>query len=82
MSWQTAADSHKRGYAFAYDNLSRLTSSNYLENGIANNNYKTAYSYDKHGNMLTLQRYGLTAAATYGVIELGMTLHYIQIKCM
>ncbi|MDR2954946.1 MAG: RHS repeat-associated core domain-containing protein, partial [Prevotella sp.] len=52
-------------YDFAYDNLSRLKSANYTGDG----NFNTTYSYDKHGNMTTLQRYGLTDATTYGVID-------------
>jgi len=75
MNW-TAAGDKNRGYAFIYDNLSRLYSANYLENGAANTNYKIAYSYDKHGNLLTLQRYGKTTATTYGLID-NMTANTI-----
>ncbi|MCL1934034.1 MAG: DUF6443 domain-containing protein [Candidatus Azobacteroides sp.] len=69
MSWKLSGESMTRGYAFTYDNLSRLTVGNYLENGAANTNYKTAYSYDKMGNILTLQRYGKNTATTYGIID-------------
>lgn len=47
-----------KGYNFAYDNLSRLTSSAYLENNVASTKFNTSYSYDKHGNMLKLSRNG------------------------
>jgi RHS repeat-associated protein len=78
MSWKHNAETNPRGYAFVYDNLSRLTKANYLVNGAVqtynastptNPIYQTAYSYDKHGNIKTLQRYGLTAASTYGIID-------------
>ena len=75
MSWKPADETDTRGYAFSYDNLSRLTAANYLVNGSANTNYKTAYTYDKQGNMLTLQRYGKTTAAAYGLID-NLTMNY------
>ncbi|MDR2562415.1 MAG: DUF6443 domain-containing protein, partial [Prevotellaceae bacterium] len=69
MSWKQSNEAQPRGYAFAYDGLSRLTAANYLVNGAASNNYKTSYTYDKHGNLKTLQRYGKTTAANYGIID-------------
>lgn len=74
MDW-TTTDDKNRGYTFGYDALSRLTSANYLESGTANDSYKTAYSYDKHGNMLTTERYGRTTSSTYGLID-NMTMAY------
>lgn len=74
MDWTTTEDKN-RGYAFAYDALSRLTAANYLESGMANNSYKTAYSYDKHGNILTTERYGRTTSDTYGLID-SITMTY------
>lgn len=75
MSWKLSSETNTHGYAFTYDNLSRLTTSNYLVNGTANTNYKEAYIYDKHGNIATLQRYGKTAASTYGLID-NLTMTY------
>jgi RHS repeat-associated protein len=69
MQWGQAGKT--RTYNFSYDNLSRLKAATYTGDG----NFNTAYSYDKHGNMLTLQRYGLTAAATYGMID-NLTMNY------
>jgi RHS repeat-associated protein len=78
MSWKAQGETNLRGYAFAYDNLSRLTKASYLVNGAVqtynastptNPIYQTTYSYDKHGNIKTLQRYGLTAVSTYGIID-------------
>lgn len=68
MDWTVSGDK-TRGYAFTYDNLSRLTAANYLENAAANANYKTAYTYDKHGNMKTLQRYGKNTASGYNIVD-------------
>lgn len=76
MNWKQNTETNLRGYAFTYDDLSRLTGANYLENGTANTNFKAAYSYDKQGNMLTLQRYGKTTATTYGLID-NLSMSYI-----
>ncbi|SBW01083.1 DUF6443 domain-containing protein [uncultured Dysgonomonas sp.] len=63
MQWVQAGKTRK--YNFTYDNLSRLKTATYTGDG----NFNTAYTYDKHGNIKTLQRYGLTASATYGIID-------------
>lgn len=47
-----------KGYNFTYDHLSRLTSATYLESNVGGTKFSTSYSYDKHGNMLTLSRNG------------------------
>lgn len=84
MSWQVQGESYKRGYAFAYDNLSRITSSNYLKDGViqtynsstaTNPVYQTIYTYDKHGNIKTLQSYGKITSSTYGLID-NLTYDY------
>ena len=54
-SWNKG-EPHDRAYNFYYDRLSRLTSANY--SGLGKEDYTTAYSYYKHGNMLTLTRQG------------------------
>jgi RHS repeat-associated protein len=71
MQW--IVDNQSRKYDFTYDNLSRLKAAAYT--GIGSEQYGTAYSYDKHGNMLTLQRYGKTAASTYGLMD-NLTMTY------
>ncbi len=74
MSWKMSNEIPTRGYKFSYDNLSRLTAANYLENGSANDHFNTAYAYDKQGNMTSLNRRGNTGTATYGDIDvLAMT---------
>jgi YD repeat-containing protein len=60
MRWGSAATQMKT-YYFTYDNLSRLTAASFGGSmATSNENYSTAYSYDKHGNIQTLQRRGLT----------------------
>ena len=63
MQWGQAGKTRK--YNFTYDNLSRLKTAAYTGDG----NFNTLYTYDKHGNIKTLQRYGMTAASTYGIID-------------
>ncbi|MFV0328207.1 MAG: DUF6443 domain-containing protein [Dysgonomonas sp.] len=76
MSWKQSNESGTLGYAFKYDNLSRLTQAAYLGNGsVYNNGYETAYSYDKHGNIKTLRRNGRTSASTYGTVD-NLTMTY------
>ncbi|TWV06055.1 RHS repeat-associated core domain-containing protein [Bacteroidaceae bacterium HV4-6-C5C] len=75
MSWKMSNEIPTRGYKFSYDNLSRLTAANYLENGSANDHFNTAYAYDKQGNMTSLARKGNTGTATYGDIDV-LTMTY------
>lgn len=65
MQWGQAGKTRK--YTFTYDNLSRLKTAAYT--GESPTNFATSYTYDKHGNIKTLQRYGLTAASSYGIID-------------
>ena len=76
MQWTVQGDK-TRGYAFTYDPLSRLTAANYLEAGTTSDSYKTGYSYDKHGNMKTLSRWGKTAlGGTEGKEVDKLTINY------
>ncbi len=58
--WQSAHDNTKRGYAYLYDELNRLTESKYQFNGSLNGNtgshFNTQYAYDTQGNISTLTR--------------------------
>lgn len=56
MDWNVSNDK-SRGYNFSYDNLSRLTDATYLEGNVLSDKFNASYSYDKHGNMLSLTRY-------------------------
>ncbi len=61
MIWQVKGESGSRGYGFEYNQLSRLTSVNYLDNPQISNDYTAEYTYDKHGNFATINRYGNTS---------------------
>ncbi len=58
--WHTSADNVKRKYGYQYDNLNRLLEANYSKPNDQNtlNNYLEKLSYDKAGNILTLERNG------------------------
>jgi RHS repeat-associated protein len=51
LSWQ-AGTGNEQIYRYAYDYLDRITSAQ-----MTGNTYRTAYSYDQRGNLLTLDRY-------------------------
>ncbi|MDR2004459.1 MAG: hypothetical protein LBQ74_15645, partial [Prevotella sp.] len=65
MQWGQAGKTRK--YTFTYDNLSRLKGAVYT--GESPTNFAASYTYDKHGNIKTLQRYGMTTASAYGIID-------------
>ena len=53
-----------------------MTSADYMEAGETSSNYKIEkVSYDKHGNILLLKRYGKTSETDYGIADL-LTLTY------
>ena len=72
MQW--VADAKTRAYRFLYDDASRLTQAYYMENN-GNTHYNTQYSYDRMGNITSLQRYGLQDNNTYGLVD-NLTLTY------
>jgi hypothetical protein len=51
LSWQTGT-APAQVYTYTYDYLDRITSAQ-----MTGNTYRTAYSYDSRGNLLTLDRY-------------------------
>ena len=51
LSWQTGTG-NEQIYRYTYDYLDRITSAQMI-----GNTYRTAYSYDSRGNLLTLDRY-------------------------
>jgi len=61
------------GYNFYYDNLSRLTQAKYWECGSSSTPIEDQsmplITYDKHGNITALQRYGNTALTRFGLID-------------
>ncbi|GHV39013.1 hypothetical protein FACS1894179_03270 [Bacteroidia bacterium] len=76
MDWKQ--DSQTRKYTYTYDNLSRLKTAAYT--GIGSEQYGTSYSYDKHGNIKTLQRYGKKDAGngstSFGLVD-NLTMDHI-----
>ncbi|MEM9078773.1 MAG: DUF6443 domain-containing protein [Bacteroidota bacterium] len=68
VTWKTANDHIKRGYGYQYDNLSRITQATSTDNG----RYTLSnITYDKMGNILTLNRQGHTnaGATTFGEMD-------------
>ena len=61
MDWKVLQESHSHRYTFSYDGLNRLTDAVYDRGfGVSyvNTNYfNESMSYDKHGNILSLNRY-------------------------
>ena len=74
MSWKTGSET-LRGYRFGYDGLSRMTKAEYLLNGSLSDSYKVpSITYDKHGNITALQRWGKTSSG-YGLVD-NLTMGY------
>lgn len=64
-TWKTNTDVTKRSYGYQYDNLNRLTSAIYSKPNDAipaSGAYNESLSYDKNGNIKSLQRYGASDA--------------------
>ena len=75
MSWTANGASHS--YSFTYDGANRML------NATHGNNYFTekVTSYDKNGNITSLQRYGQTGASAYGLLDnLTYTLNGNQLS--
>ena len=71
--WRTLNDDKKRSYAYGYDALNRMKTASYsIENDIASaNRYNVGnITYDKNGNILTLQRNGFVNNATAQIDDL------------
>ncbi len=68
--WRSVNDvsgGYTRGYAYSYDDLNRLTSADYGEKTTGSYNFSYGYSvpsisYDKNGNIMTLERKGYNNA--------------------
>ena len=56
--WKTSSDNIHRGYGYLYDKLNRLTDAYFGTNHQINNHFNEHLSYDKNGNITTLQRTG------------------------
>lgn len=69
QTWKTASQANNRGFTYGYDGFKRLQDAAY--SGIGNENYSlSGMNYDANGNILTLQRNGLTGSNTWGPIDI------------
>ena len=67
QTWKNDTES-QRSYLYTYDPAKRLKSATYT--GVETENYSLqGLNYDKNGNIKNLQRFGKTAATTYGLID-------------
>jgi RHS repeat-associated protein len=58
--WKTSGDDRLRMYAFAYDEMNRLTYAYYQKDGTYGpNSFGEGALYDKNGNTLTMDRFGM-----------------------
>ena len=74
--WRTASDDKKRSYAYSYDALNRMKSATYnVANEVSTTNrYNVGnISYDKNGNIVTLQRNGFVNNVTSQIDDLVYT---------
>ena len=74
MAWK--ADVKNRAFRYGYDKFGRLSSAVYLENGVANQHYDEAFTYDRMGNVEGITRYGLRDNSQYGLID-DVSLYYV-----
>ncbi|MEL7006391.1 MAG: hypothetical protein AAFN93_27235, partial [Bacteroidota bacterium] len=65
MLWENPTSCTKKGYAYQYDGLNRLTQATYGEKATTQSNwsqhagrYNASYTYDLNGNILSLSREG------------------------
>ncbi len=65
QTWISRRDNTARGFTYEYDNLNRLVKSTFVSaNATENNNYNTATTYDKNGNINSMYRRGVTQLTT------------------
>ncbi len=73
MTWKADSESTVCGYNFSYDVLDRMQNATYDETASINTNdnrfSENVTTYDKNGNIKTLQRYGQTSASAYGLLD-------------
>ncbi|MEO1417827.1 MAG: DUF6443 domain-containing protein, partial [Bacteroidota bacterium] len=75
MLWENPTSCTKKGYAYQYDGLNRLTQATYGEKATTQSNwsqhagrYNASYTYDLNGNILSLTRQGKIANG-YGSMD-------------
>ncbi|MEL6730400.1 MAG: DUF6443 domain-containing protein, partial [Bacteroidota bacterium] len=77
MEWQVPGSCDVMGYGYSYDGLNRLKQAEHGTQDASthwthDSKYSSSYTYDLNGNILTLQREGLTvggASPNYGTID-------------
>jgi RHS repeat-associated protein len=72
-NWRTCTDNIVRRYGYTYDELNRLTNSVYQKPGLGNpvtDMYNERMTYDKNGNIQTMNRNGDFDSNTLGEIEI------------
>ena len=77
--WRTASDDILRKYGYQYDSLDRLKNAIYQKPGattVVTNSYNESMSYDKNGNMVTLQRNGEIDDEVYTISIDNLTYSY------
>ncbi|MFW0740057.1 RHS repeat-associated core domain-containing protein, partial [Flavobacterium sp. T12S277] len=80
-TWKTNTDVTKRSYGYQYDKLNRLTSAIYSKPNdaiAASGAYNESLSYDKNGNIKSLQRYGASDAPSIAFQIDDLTYGYLN----
>jgi RHS repeat-associated protein len=65
--WKTDSDNVRRSYGYKYDDLNRLLKGIYQRNGEVTHSYDEELSYDKNGNIMSLNRNGFLDVPVYGM---------------
>jgi RHS repeat-associated protein len=77
--WSTNNDGGvQRKYGYKYDNLNRLKQATYQKAGTVTNAYNESLTYDKNGNILSLNRNGTSETAT-AIDKLAYTYSHNQL---
>lgn len=70
--WKSASDNKLRKYGYKYDNLNRLKDAVYMRPGTAVlGNFNESLTYDKNGNIITLNRTGGNETAVINIDALA-----------
>ncbi|HNP31805.1 MAG TPA: DUF6443 domain-containing protein [Flavobacterium sp.] len=77
--WRTAKDDKKRKYGYKYDNLDRLINAIYQKPGattVVTNSYNESVTYDKNGNISSINRKGDLDSETANINIDNLTYSY------
>lgn len=56
-------------YAFTYDGIGRLLNATYTDHASTSVKFTENVTYDRSGNILSLERYGRTGSSSFGKID-------------